>query len=208
MTDVTGATIPDAPPETGSGTAGDGRSRGPALWQVVVLGVAVCLLAGFIGWRIGDSSPSTPGRSSVDVGFMYDMTAHHQQALTMALDYIRHGDDPRLLQMAKEIVTYQSSEIGAMNTWLTQWGHVGDAPRLAMGWMQPALPRNEMPGLATKAQMTQLAEARGFELDNLFTDLMINHHAGGIHMAAYAATHAEKQSTRAARRGDGRRAAR
>ncbi len=209
MTDVTGVTTPDAPTDPASGAGADppaagesdddgrGRSRGPSLFQLIALGIAVCLLAGIVGWRIGDSSPSNPSRSSVDVGFFYDMSAHHQQALTMALDYIRNGDDPRLLQMAQEIVTYQSSEIGAMNTWLTQWGHVGDAPTLAMGWMQPPVPRSQMPGLATKAQMAQLAAARGFALDNLFTELMINHHAGGIHMAAYAATHAEKKSTRA-----------
>jgi uncharacterized protein (DUF305 family) len=125
----------------------------------------------------------------------------------MALDYLRNGNDPRLLQMAREIITYQSSEIGAMNTYLTQWGRLGDEPTLAMGWMQPPVPRTQMPGLATKAQLAQLAAARGFELDDLFTQLMIQHHAGGIHMAAYAANHAEKKSTRdlAAAMDDGQR---
>ena len=76
-----------------------------------------------------------------------------------------------------------------------------------MGWMQPPVPRNKMPGLATKAQMAQLAAARGSELDDLFTRLMIVHHAGGIHMAAYAANHGEKKSTRdlAAAMDDGQR---
>ena len=155
---MTGVTIPDTPPRTDRGSGRDdppgsgpdesgdgrpGRSRGPSLWQLIALGVAVCLLAGIVGWRIGDTNPSHPSTSSVDVGFFYDMSAHHQQALTMALDYIRNGDDPRLLQMAREIVTYQSSEIGAMNTWLTQWGHVGDAPAKAMGWMQPPIPQRD-----------------------------------------------------------------
>ena len=40
----------------------------------------------------------------------------------MALDYVRNGDDPRLLQIAREIATYQSSEIGMMNEYLAQWG--------------------------------------------------------------------------------------
>ena len=217
MSDVTGVTTPDAtqvrdpgsgridPPGVGGGH--DGRRRGPATWQIVVLALVVVLVAGVVGWGIGNRGGSDPGKDSVDVGFFYDMTAHHQQALTMALDYIRNGNDPRLLQMAREIVTYQSSEIGAMNTYLTQWGRLGDEPALAMGWMQPPIPRSEMPGLATTAQMAQLAAARGFELDDLFTQLMIQHHAGGIHMAAYAATHAEKQSTRdlAAAMDDGQR---
>jgi uncharacterized protein (DUF305 family) len=65
-----------------------------------------------------------------------------------------------------------------------------------MGWMQPPVPRNEMPGLATEAQMAARSTARGAELDELFTALMINHHAGGVNMAANAAQNAEEASTR------------
>jgi Domain of unknown function (DUF305) len=158
VTDVTGVTTPDvlttrspgsgrddppgAGPDEGGGDRPD-RSRGPALWQVITLVVALCLLAGIVGWRVGHREPNHPSATSVDVGFLYDMTAHHQQALTIALDYIRNGDDPRLLQMAREIVTYQSSEIGTMNTYLAQWGRVGDEQEKAMGWMQPSIPRSE-----------------------------------------------------------------
>jgi uncharacterized protein (DUF305 family) len=177
------------------------------LWQVIALVVALCALAAIIGWRVGHTEPSRPSATAVDVGFFYDMSAHHQQAITMALDYVRTGDDPRLLQIAREIATYQSSEIGMMNEYLAQWHHAGDRPAKAMGWMQPPIPYDQMPGLATKAQMDQLAAARGFALDNLFTELMINHHAGGVHMAAAAAKTAEEQSTRrwAAAMDDGQR---
>ena len=125
----------------------------------------------------------------------------------MALDYVRNGDDPRLLQMAKEIVTYQSSEIGMMNEYLAQWDQAGNRPAKAMGWMQPPIPYSEMPGLATQAQMDQLAAARGFELDSLFTQLMINHHAGGVHMAATAAKTRGGEVDPPLGRGDGRRSA-
>jgi uncharacterized protein (DUF305 family) len=205
VTDVTTTDTapPTAPPDPGTGR----RSRGPAWWQVVALVVALCLLAGIVGWRIGDSEPSVPARDSVDVGFMYDMTAHHQQAIAMALIYLRNGDDPLLLAIAKEIVQYQSAEIGMMNTYLAQWGRDGDRPAKAMGWMQPPVDRDEMPGLATNAQMQELQDARGFELDQLFTQLMIEHHAGGVHMAAYAAEHAGQAGTRkwAAQMDDGQR---
>jgi uncharacterized protein (DUF305 family) len=210
---MTGVTTPDAPPKSPGPSTGPEveaqpeRSRGPSPWQLVALVVALCLLAGIVGWRIGDRQPSRPGASSVDVGFFYDMSAHHQQAISMALDYVRNGNDPRLLQMAREIVTYQSSEIGMMNEYLAQWDQAGDRPAQAMGWMQPPVPYDEMPGLATKAQMDQLDAARGFELDSLFTQLMINHHAGGVHMAATAAKTAEEKSTRrwAAAMDDGQR---
>jgi uncharacterized protein (DUF305 family) len=206
---MTGISAPDVPPSPapgagrasppghGTGDDGDRRGRsGPALWQVLVLVVALCSLAAVIGWQLGSDSPSKPSATSVDVGFFEDMTTHHQQAVTMALDYLQHGTDPLLLQVAGEIVSYQSSEIGMMNTYLGQWGRGGNVPSQAMGWMQPPVPRNEMPGLATKAQMAELAAARGTELDDLFTKLMIVHHAGGIHMAAYAASHATEASTR------------
>ena len=205
MTEVTTTeTAPPAAP-TDDGTARG--SRGPAWWQVVAIIVVLCLVAGVVGWRVGQSDDNPPSASSVDVGFFYDMTAHHQQAIAMALIYLRNGDDPLLLAIAKEIVQYQSAEIGMMNEYLTQWGRGGNRPEKAMGWMQPPVDRDQMPGLATPAQMQELANARGFELDKLFTQLMIEHHAGGVHMAAYAAEHAEKASTRrwAAQMDDGQR---
>ena len=61
---------------------------------------------------------------------------------------------------------------------------------------------------ATSRMLGQVVSAaRGFELDTLFTQLMINHHAGGVHMAATAAKTAEEQSTRrwAAAMDDGQR---
>jgi uncharacterized protein (DUF305 family) len=114
----------------------------------------------------------------------------------MALDYVRNGDDPLLLQVAREIATYQSSEIGMMNDHLAGWGRGGVSSETAMDWMGSPIPRDEMPGLATRAQMDALASARGTELDALFTELMINHHGGGVHMAATAARTAELASTR------------
>ncbi len=209
MTDVTGVTAPDVPRQDSPNASDrrDGRSRGPSLLQLVALVVALCAVAGIIGWRVGHTETSRPAEDSVDVGFMYDMTAHHQQAISMALIYLRHGDDPTLLQLAREIVTYQSSEIGVMNEYLSEWDRAGNRPPLAMGWMQPPLPYDQMPGLATKAQMAELEAARGSELDDLFTALMIEHHAGGIHMAAYAATHGDEAPTRrwAAAMDDGQR---
>jgi uncharacterized protein (DUF305 family) len=206
VTDVT--TTESAPPSvpTEPDTKRGSRS-GPAWWQVVAIVVVLCVVAGAVGWRIGQSDDSPPSATSVDVGFFYDMTAHHQQAIAMALIYLRNGNDPLLLAIAKEIVQYQSSEIGMMNEYLAQWGRDGNRPAKAMGWMQPPVARDKMPGLATNAQMQQLENARGFELDNLFTQLMIEHHAGGVHMAAYAAEHAEQAGTRkwAAQMDDGQR---
>ena len=134
---------PDGPTSNDSGgDDGPGRS-GPALWQVIALVVALCGLAAVLGWRLGSDSPSKPSATSVDVGFFQDMSTHHQQAITMALDYLHDGTDPLLRQIAGEIVTYQSSEIGMMNTYLGQWGRGGNQPRLAMGWMPRRFPQRD-----------------------------------------------------------------
>lgn len=49
---------------------------------------------------------------------------------------------------------------------------------------------NQQPGMATPDELQQLDTATGNELDDLFTRLMIRHHAGGAHMAEYTIEHA------------------
>jgi len=174
----------------------DGR-RGPgtALWIVLV--VVALVLGGAIGWRVTKSQDAkAPSRDSVDVGFFQDMVSHHNQAVAMGYSYLEHGTDPLLRQIATEIINYQNAEIGMMNDHLAQWGQQGTEGPDAMAWMSMKVPRDEMPGLATKAQMDQLANARGQELNDLFTRLMILHHEGGVHMAEYAAAHASTETVR------------
>lgn len=185
----------------------DRRGPGTAFW--IVLAVAALALGAAIGWRVGkaDDGAERPGRASVDVGFFQDMTTHHLQALTMGFDYLEHGTDPLLRQVAKEIVNYQAAEIGVMNDHLTRWGQAGTETGTGMRWMGMPTPRDEMLGLATEAQMKELAAARGEDLDELFTRLMILHHAGGIHMADFAAKEATTPTVRrwAAAMADGQR---
>jgi uncharacterized protein (DUF305 family) len=114
----------------------------------------------------------------------------------MGYSYLEHGTDPLLRQLATEIVNYQNAEIGVMNDHLAQWGQQATEGPDAMAWMNMKVPRDQMPGLASPAQMQQLAAARGAELDDLFTRMMILHHEGGIHMAQYAAQHAGTETVR------------
>ena len=174
----------------------DRSGPGTALWITLV--IAALVLGGAIGWRITKSAdaPERPGAGSVDVGFFQDMVTHHNQAVAMGFSYLEHGTDPLLRQIAGEIVSYQASEIGVMNDHLAQWGQQGTEGSTAMGWMGMRVPRDEMTGMATAKQMQELADARGRDLDQLFTRLMIRHHEGGIHMAQFAADHAETETAR------------
>ena len=105
----------------------------------------------------------------------------------MALDYIRNGDDPRLLQMAQEIVTYQSSEIGAMNTYLAQWGHAATRRRRPWAGCSRRSRAARCPGSRRRRRWTSSPRRAASSSTTSSPQLMINHHAGGVHMAAYAA---------------------
>ena len=180
----------DATDATDSDGLEPSSGAGRGLW--VVLLVAALAFAGGVGWRIGraQGAPTVPGHRSVDVGFFQDMSTHHNQAVGMAMTYLANGTVPLLRQIAGEIVTYQSSEIGVMGEYLTRWKEAGTEGPTAMGWMGMRTPRDQMTGMATRSELTKLGTARGGALDQLFTRLMIDHHVGGIHMAQYAAKHA------------------
>jgi uncharacterized protein (DUF305 family) len=67
---------------------------------------------------------------------------------------------------------------------------------VAMAWMGHPVRPADMPGMPTKAELAQLDESSGLDADDLFTHLMIRHHAGGIAMAEYAAEHGEHSGVR------------
>lgn len=162
--------------------------------MLVVFVAALCFLAGVIGWRIG--RPSDPPADAVSVGFLDDMTYHHEQALVLSFSYLEGAPtDWFLRHTAEEIVRMQSYEIGVMQDRLRENGGEG-TPEVAMDWMgMPSAPA-AMPGLATDDQIVELRAARGSDADELFSRLMILHHAGGIHMADDAAERADDSFVR------------
>ena len=85
-----------------------------------------------------------------------------------------------------------------MNSYLNRAGgaDVAGDGSVAMAWMGHPVRPADMPGMPTKAELAQLDESSGIEADDLFTHLMIRHHAGGIAMAEYAAEHGENAAVR------------
>ena len=82
-----------------------------------VLAVMLLVLAAVLGHHF-----SGPPSSAVDVGFLQDMTSHHDQAVQMALDEIRNGSDPTVKDYALEVLTFQRWELGKMASMLQQRG--------------------------------------------------------------------------------------
>ena len=114
--------------------------------------------------------------------------------LYLALD----DTDPGLRTVARSIIFGQGIEIGRMIQLLRDFGesevNEGDT---SMAWMGHSVPLGEMPGMATDAELDELGAASGAEADNLFVELMVRHHEGGIEMAEFAAANASDDEVRA-----------
>lgn len=178
----------DAAPAASRRRADDGDVIVLPWWQnpvnIAVMLVATALIAGMIGWLVGDAS-SDDSANDADVGVLQDMWWHHTQAVEMGLTFVTLDDvSPDLVVVAKSIVFGQAQETGMMIQLLRDFGaELSPDDGMAMGWMGMSMDPDDMPGMATPEQLDQLANASGAEADSLFIDLMVAHHRGGIEMA-------------------------
>ena len=183
------------PPDAGApGSGGDGGDGAVVLpwWQnpvnIVTMVVTAAILAAMIGWLVGDSS-NDPDYNDVDRGFLQDMRVHHEQAVLMSFIYRTRPDtDPGLRTIARSIVVGQSLEVGRMIQLLRDFGESEINPDSAsMLWMGMSATPGQMPGIASEEELDELAASTGSEADELFVDLMSEHHIGGIEMAEFTA---------------------
>lgn len=169
--------------------------------QRIALAVAFAFLAGSLGYAIGsrNGEADVPSADSADVGFLWDMIAHHEQAIVMAQYQIADGAEQRVTKFAREIVQSQSYEIGLMEAYLARWGQARyrDEGEPAMGWMGHSMDVDEMPGMASEEELDRLADLSGRDLDALFIQLMKEHHEGGVEMAEAGAEDAGDVAVRA-----------
>lgn len=180
----------------------------PALVAVAALGLLLLGAAAGLLLRLPGTQTSNPGLDSVDVGFAQDMTVHHEQAVEMASWARDHSTDPVIRQLAYDIESSQTAQIGRMQGWLALWGAPGLPINGYMGWMRDAPGHGAhnpdpstgtvatMPGMATSEELRQLRAARGRDLDVLFLQLMLRHHQGGVPMLEYAAERASVPDVR------------
>jgi uncharacterized protein (DUF305 family) len=165
-------------------------------WRLAVLGLALVFLGGAAAAAYLSRSDA-PGAASVDVGFLQDMRVHHGQAVALALaavDRARDTHDPAVRRLAAQVLLDQQAEVGVMGAWLAGWGQPLESERPAMAWM--GMGGHGMPGLVTDADLAQLSGATGRDADVFFLQLLRAHHEGGIHMARYAAAHAQTARVR------------
>ena len=140
---------------------------------------------------------TTPGPDSVDVGFLQDMTTHHDQAVEMASIAAENAPDSEVRSFAREALVYQRYELGYMSALLEQWGvGAGEPDRTAMKWMGMGSKVGDMPGMQPDADVAAARTVTGPAADAAFLKMMSAHHRGGLHMAEYAAEQAKDPRVR------------
>ena len=123
------------------------------------------------------NAQQTPEFNTADVAFATDMIPHHRQAIEMAKLAQGRAEDPRVTQLAQQIMKAQDPEIQTMTGWLRAWGR--PVPQDMNGMDMSG----SMPGMMSTDDMNTLKSSSGTEFDTRFLKMMIQHHRGAIQMA-------------------------
>lgn len=109
-----------------------------------------------------------------DVEFTTMMIPHHEQAVVMSDMALARADvSPEVRKLATEIKAAQGPEIEKMTGWLSAWGEPApthDATDMA----------GHGDGMMTAEDMSALEAARGGEFDEMWLQMMIEHHEGAV----------------------------
>ncbi|MFG1812529.1 DUF305 domain-containing protein [Kribbella sp. NPDC049174] len=128
------------------------------------------------------AAPSSAATASgefndADVTFASHMIPHHQQALQMASMAGYMATTSEVKQLAAAINAAQEPEIKVMSGWLTKWGKpIPSAQHGGHG-------ADEMPGIMTEDEMSELGKQKGSMFDRMWIEMMIKHHQGAVSMA-------------------------
>jgi uncharacterized protein (DUF305 family) len=156
-----------------------------------VTGVAA-LVVGLVFGALWLGGGATPSDTSPEAGFARDMSVHHEQAVQMAFIIRERTNDPEVRALAYDIINTQRAQIGMFSGWLQQWDLPQTSTAAPMAWAGHShgttsttaiASYDDMPGMASDAQMEQLRQANGVAAERLFLQLMIAHHKGGVEMA-------------------------
>jgi uncharacterized protein (DUF305 family) len=167
------------------------RQRGIAILTAVAIGfgLAAC----------GDDSDSTDSASDMhsmangtvfndaDVEFAIEMIPHHAQAIEMVTMSDGRPLDPAVQQLASQIREAQVPEVEAMVDWLTSWGE--EVPETSIDHanaghgMDMDSMGGDVPGMMSAEDMEALQNASDEEFQDMWLEMMMEHHQGAIEMA-------------------------
>ncbi len=162
--------------------------------------LAAALVGGLAACGGGDGTAAQPAASSTfndaDVTFAQGMLPHHVQALEMAALATSRAANPGVKKLAATITAGQQPEILELRGLLARWGRSLDPSMESMTGMESmqGMPGMEtmqgmanldatMAGMAASSEITALRAAKGKKFDQLFLQMMLEHHMGAVEMA-------------------------
>jgi uncharacterized protein (DUF305 family) len=130
---VTTATIPvPAPPPAAApvvpvqghgshdhGKAGEAKAAAPAAQAPTSKDTASTAAFRAVNAKMHDGM-NVPFTGNADYDFIQGMIPHHEGAVDMAKIVLKHGKDPQVKKLAREIIKAQDKEIAFMKAWLAK----------------------------------------------------------------------------------------
>lgn len=150
---------------------------------------AAALTLTLAGCSSTESSAGGEGFNDADVDFTTDMIQHHAQALSMVDLTMGRELDPEMVELTEQIRAAQAPEIEKMVDWLEEWDQPvpetsrdhanAHAEDHGAGGAVDA----DMPGMMSAEEMTALENAPDADFEELWLQMMIEHHQGAVEMA-------------------------
>ena len=143
--------------------------------------------------RPSQTEVSTTEHNEADVAFATDMIQHHAQALSMVDLTLDRPLDPEVQALAEDVRAAQAPEIETMADWLTKWGeevpetmrdHANSGDDTGdMSDTMDNMDHGDMPGTMTAEDMDALENASDAEFQDMWLEMMVEHHEGAVEMA-------------------------
>lgn len=136
--------------------------------------------------------------NKADVAFATDMIQHHAQAMSMVDLTMDRPLEPEVQELADAIRAAQGPEIETMSGWLQEWGeevpstmrdHVNGGHEGHGGEDESSMSDSmegmdhDMPGMMSAEDMEALEKASDAEFQDMWLEMMIEHHEGAIEMS-------------------------
>jgi len=140
------------------------------------------------------TAPNGDVFNDADVEFLTAMIPHHAQAIQMVVVSQGRPLDPEVEQVANEIRDAQVPEVETMSDWLTAWGE--EVPETSLDHSNAGHDMDDMDdmdsgmdsgddsqGGMSSEEMEALENAPDAEFQDMWLEMMIEHHMGAIEMA-------------------------
>lgn len=143
------------------------------------------------------TAPDGSEFNDADVQFATRMIPHHAQAVEMAVLAEGRDLDPEVAALVADVREAQVPEVQTMTGWLTSWGepvpetgldhanagHGDGAHDGGSDGMDGMEGMDGMAGMMSAEQMQELRTADDAEFEQLWLEMMTEHHEGAIEMA-------------------------